>query len=288
VREAIEAAVGVARELGLRVRDPLVLRDLTNVLVHLAPAPVVARVPVTFARLRGRAWLTKELELVASLHDAGLPVAGPVQDVPAGPHERGGFFVTLWAYVENDGDARLDGAGAGLALRQIHEALEGADPDGLDHYARLDELAVLVRTLDLDAGELSLLERGLDAAAEVLTGIDAPLQPVHGDAHLANVLRTPAGPVWSDFENACLGPRELDIAALTIRAAHGGLEAACLEPPDEALASYGDYAAGLVQQLIPVHALFLAAWTCALAERVPVARPFAQERLGWVREGFGL
>ncbi len=288
MREAIEAAAGVARGLGLRVRDPVVLRDLTNVLVHLAPAPVVARVPVTFARLRGRAWLTKELELVASLHDAGLPVAGPVQDVPAGPHERGGFFVTLWAYVENDGDAQLDGAGAGLALRRIHEALEGADPDGLDHYARLDELAALVRTLDLDPRELDLLDRGLSAAAEAIAAIDAPLQPVHGDAHLANVLRTPSGPIWSDFENACLGPRELDIAALTIRAAHGGLEAARLEPPDEALTSYGDYDAGLVQQLIPVHALFLAAWTCALAERVPVARPFAQERLGWVREGFGL
>ncbi len=288
MREAVEAAVGVARELGLRVRERLVLRDATNVLVHFAPAPVVARVPVTFARLRGRAWLTKELELVASLRDAGLPVAGPVQDLPAGPHERDGFFVTLWQYVENDRTAVLDAAGAGLALRRIHEALEGADPDGLDHYARLDELAALVRTLELDARDLDLLEQGLAAAAETVAAIEAPLQPVHGDAHLANVLRTPSGPIWSDFENVCLGPRELDLAALTIRAAHGGLEAARLLPPDEALTAYGDHDAELVQKLIPVHALFLAAWTCALAERVPAARPFAQERLGWVREGFGL
>jgi len=288
VREAVEAAVGVARGLGLRVQEPLVLRDVTNVLVHLAPAPVVARVPVTFARLRGRAWVTKELELVASLRDRGLPVAGPVRDVPAGPHDRGGFLVTLWEYVEHDRDAVPDTTGAGLALRQIHEALAGVDPGGLDHYARLDELAALVRMLDLAAAELDVLVRALDAAAEVVAAIEAPLQPVHGDAHLANVLWTPTGPIWSDFENVCLGPRELDLAGLTIRAVHGGVEAARLVPPDEALASYGSYDAALVTELIPVHALFLAAWTCALRERVPAVRPFAHERLGWVREGFGL
>ncbi len=43
-----------------------------------------------------------------------------------------------------------------------------------------------------------------------------------------------------------------------------------------------------MKKLIPVHALFLAAWTCALAERVPAVRPFSQERLIWVREVFGL
>jgi hypothetical protein len=288
VKEAVEAAVGVARDLGLRVREPRVLRDVTNVLVHLAPAPVVARVPVTFARLRGTAWAAKELELVAGLRDAGLPVAGPVQDLPAGPHERAGFLVTLWEYIENDRAGSLDAAGAGNGLRRIHEALEHSDPDGLDHYARLDELAALVRTLDLDARELEVLERGLETAANVVADIDAPLQPVHGDAHLANVLRTPGGPVWSDFENVCLGPRELDLAGLTIRAVYGGLETARLHPPDEALIAYGDYDATLVQQLIPVHALFLAAWVCALAERIPAVRPYARERIGWVRDGFGL
>ncbi|MEJ7568987.1 MAG: hypothetical protein WKF41_12060 [Gaiellaceae bacterium] len=56
MREAVEAAVAVARGLGLKVEEPRVLRDLTNVLVHLVPTPVVARVPVTFARLRCRSW----------------------------------------------------------------------------------------------------------------------------------------------------------------------------------------------------------------------------------------
>lgn len=288
MREAVEAAVAVARELGLRVEEPRVLRDLTNVLVHLAPAPVVARVPVTFARLRGRPWVEKELELVAGIQDRGLPVAGPTRAVPAGPHERDGFLVTLWEYVENDPESPLNVAAAGTALRSIHDALAEHPVADLDHYARLEELSKLVGILRLELPERRVLEAGLAAAAEVVAAIDAPLQPVHGDAHLGNVLRTGVGPVWSDFENACLGPRELDLAALTIRAFHGGVESPRIPALADAVAAYGDHDAGLLRRLIPVHALFLACWTFALAERAPSMRPFAQERLGWVRQGFEL
>ncbi|MGI9110684.1 MAG: phosphotransferase family protein [Gaiellaceae bacterium] len=152
----------------------------------------------------------------------------------------------------------------------------------------MEELTALLGGLRLEPAERDVLERGLDAAATVVESTDAPLQPVHGDAHLGNVLRTTAGPVWSDFENVCLGPRELDLAALTIRALHGGAELRRLPASDEAVAAYGDHDPELVQRLIPVHAVFLAIWTCALAERSPAARPVARERIGWVREGFRL
>ena len=107
---------------------------------------------------------------------------------------------------------------------------------------------------------------------------------MHGDAHLANVLRTSSGPVWTDFENACLGPRELDLACNEIRARAQGRTPA----DDEFLAGYGDHDELLVSRLIPVHALFLAAWTFALAERRPEVRPSAEQRLRWVVDGFGL
>ena len=275
----MEAAVAVGRELGLTVAKPRVLRDLTNVVVHLAPSPVVARVSVTFARLRGREWIEGELALVAALRERGLPVAGPAGAAAPGPHARDGFLVSLWDYVENDPEGPLDAAAAGAGLLRIHEALAELPATGLAHYARLDELTALVADLRLEPPEQELLERGLEAAAGVVASIDAPLQPVHGDAYLANVLRTSSGPVWADFENTCLGPRELDLVGLTIRATPAGAEA---------LAAYGEHDAELVQTLRPVHALFLAAWTCALAERAPQVRPYAHERLGWVREGFGL
>jgi Ser/Thr protein kinase RdoA (MazF antagonist) len=284
VKLAVDAAVAVAREAGLEVREPRLLRDLTNVLVHLAPAPVVARVPVTFTRIRGRAWIERELELTAFLAGAGAKIAGPARSVAPGPYERDGFLVTLWEYVEHDPGRPLDARRAGEALREVHELLAGYDGGALDHFAWLDEIETLVGLLRLSPDESILFQEALEASRNRVDGLDLALQPVHGDAHRGNLLRSPAGPLWSDFENLCLGPRELDVACNEIRARTRGRE----REDDELLAGYGDYDAELVSLLIPMHALFLAAWTFELAERTPDVRPQAVQRLGWVRDGFGL
>lgn len=47
--------MAVARTLGLRATDPVVLRDVSNLLVHLRPTPVVARVATSTATTRGHA-----------------------------------------------------------------------------------------------------------------------------------------------------------------------------------------------------------------------------------------
>jgi Ser/Thr protein kinase RdoA (MazF antagonist) len=284
VKLALDAAVAVARDVGLDVREPRLLRDLTNILVHLAPEPVVARVPMTFTRLRGRSWIERELELTAVLADAGAQVAGPARSVDPGPYERDGYLVTLWEYVDHDRERPLDARRAGEALREIHELLAAQDPRGLDHFARLDEIETLVAMLELSPDERHVFEEALSAAQSTVDGLDPTLQPIHGDAHRWNLLHTPAGLLWSDFENLCLGPRELDLACNEIRARTHVRE----REDDELLAGYGDFDAALVSLLIPVHALFLAAWTFELAERTPQVRPHAIERLGWVREGFGL
>lgn len=280
----MDAAVAVAREAGLDVREPRLLRDLTNVLVHLAPEPVVARVPMTFTRVRGRGWIERELELTEYLAGAGAAVAGPCRSVDPGPHERDGYLVTLWEYVEHDPERPLDARRAGEALREVHDLLAAAPAHGLEHFAWLDEIETLVGLLGLSPEERSLFREGLDASRARVEGLDVALQPIHGDAHRGNVLRGPAGPLWSDFENLCLGPRELDLACTEIRARSRGRE----REDDELLAGYGDFDAELVSLLIPAHALFLAAWTFELAERTPAVRPQAVERLGWVRDGFGL
>ena len=280
----MDAAVAVAREAGLDVREPRLLRDLTNVLVHLSPEPVVARVPMTFTRLRGRNWIERELELTRFLARSGAAIAGPCRSVAPGPYERDGFLVTLWEYVEHDRERPLDARRAGEALREVHERLAAAPARGLQHFAWLEEIETLVGLLRLSSAERSLFRDALAASRARVESLDLALQPIHGDAHLGNVLRGPAGPLWSDFENVCLGPRELDLACTEIRARSRGRE----PEDDELLAGYGDYDRELVSLLIPVHALFLAAWTFELAGRTPEVRPQAVKRLGWVREGFGL
>lgn len=126
----LAAALAAGRAAGLVVDEPVVLRDLTNLVVRLAPAPVVARVPLTFTRLRGREWLEAELRLVGELRDVGLPVTGPARGVRPVLSEHDGYLVSLWELVPEDAHAALDAHAAGSALRRLHDELADVDRRG--------------------------------------------------------------------------------------------------------------------------------------------------------------
>lgn len=98
------------------------------------------------------------------------------------------------------------------------------------------------------------------AHAALSPGLLPAGRPLHGDAHLGNVLWSPAGPLWSDLENACAGPIEYDLACIAWRAAPGSAET---------LEAYGEHDAGLVAAAEPYLALFLAAWTIVVAASSP-------------------
>ena len=253
---AVRAAVAAARGQGLPVLDPRVVRDSTNVLVHLAPAPVIARVSLTFARLRGADWAAEHVRLASFLADAGAPVAPPAADVDPGPHVCDGLCVTFWALVDHD-PARARPAAVGHALRDLHEALS-AWREPLASCDRLGEVGRLLASLEpsevVSAAELEGL-RSLHAGLSPLPG-----RPIHGDSHFRNVLWTRDGPLWTDLENACEGPVEWDIACITWRDAPGTAEA---------LAAYGPYDEEVASAVMPALMLFLAAWTIVVAERQP-------------------
>ena len=114
-------AVAVARAHGLRVEAPVILRDQLNVLVHLRPAPVVARVAGTIAVVRpGTAWQARELSVTAHLARAGAPVVAPSDELPPGPHEHNGRVISFWRHAPA---VEVDAAAAGEALAHCHEAL---------------------------------------------------------------------------------------------------------------------------------------------------------------------
>ena len=268
--------MAAAREAGLDVHEPVLVHARANVLVDLAPTGLVARV----SELGARAAVEREVDLVGRLASGGAPVAPPASSVRPGPYLHGAFAVTLWDRVEHDPDGPLDARAAGAGLREIHEQLAGAPAAGLDHFLRAERMEGLLGAAALGDEDRRTLRAGLQRAQAFAAALAAPLQPVHGDAHLANVLRTPAGPLWSDFELACIGPRELDLACNEIRARHRGRTA----DDDAFLEGYGDHDRELVAALVPVHAVFLAALTFAAAERHPDVLPLARERLAWVRE----
>ena len=265
---AVHAAVAVAREHGLRAEKPVVLRDFTNVIVRLDPVPLVARVPMTLSRLRRPEWFALEVRVVAWLAGRGAPVAPPATVVDPGPHERDGFLVSFWEVAESD-DRRFDAAAAGRTLRELHLEL-GSCREELPPFHRLEEIG---RLLDLlQPSELASAEElaGMRQVREILAERPLPpLQPLHGDAHLRNVLWTATGPLWTDFENLCAGPLEYDLACISWR---GRSEDAA------ALDEYGAHDEALRTEMEPYLALFLAPWTLTIAARHPTAAAVAEAR----------
>lgn len=275
------ACAAVARAHGVAVDEPRVLRDATNVVVHLAPAPVVARVSMTLGPTRGLRSLEDEVAFAIHAVAGGARVVPPASLLPPGPHSSDGFEMTFWDHVETDGE--VDARAAGRELRTLHDAVADFERE-LPAFDRLDEAEALVDGLEpasfADAEDLTALRRALAVVRERLAGIDLTMRPLHGDSHLGNVLQTASGPVWSDLENVCAGPPEYDVACLAWRERVHGM------PVGEALAGYGPYDAGLVEALMPALGVFLAAWTIVIVRRRPslASAKYGEERLRYVHE----
>jgi thiamine kinase-like enzyme len=85
----------------------------------------------------------------------------------------------------------------------------------LQHPSALPALAV---------DDREFLMRTYEQLWEGLRELPLRLSPIHGDAHLGNVFITPEGPLWTDFEAACLGPREWDISGVPYPPAFAALD----------------------------------------------------------------
>jgi hypothetical protein len=263
---AVAAAVAVAAEHGLCADDPAVLRDAWHVLVHLRPLPIVARVS------SGRPYpegppeedVIRELAVASHAARAGAPVVPPADLLPPGPHRHGGHVVCFWRYAGRPRE--VEPVAAGEALRAIHEAL--ADYEGELPSLHTDDLVGIVDDLEPSADVELLRELGARQPAGVA-------QAIHGDAHLANCL---PGPLWHDFETACGGPREFDLAALALSA-----RVRDDEPSRIALEAYGDHDAELLEECLPVYAAWIYASFMVSLPRRPELGPVLAERLGWLR-----
>jgi Ser/Thr protein kinase RdoA (MazF antagonist) len=195
----------------------VVLHDGSNLLLHLRPAPVVARVAAVVADVRrGPAWQLREVQVAGRLASAGAPVVPPAAVVAPGPHIRRHRVITFMAYVEVSA-ARPDPAAAGRALAACHAALARERLD-LPPHALLQEARGLLPRLAgeglLSTDDAEVIERAAGRAAAGLSASRLPLRAVHGDAHLGNALPTADGVLWNDWEDAFLGPVEWDLACL--------------------------------------------------------------------------
>lgn len=209
---ALTAAVQVGRHLDLPVGDAYVLAEGYSVRVHLAPSPVVARVPTLGAVARApiRPWLQRELAVTTWLAAQGAPVIAPTAEVDPGPHEHDGLQVTLWTHVtiSPEPPAQQD---FGAALADLHSTLR-AYPGDLPVLipAGRDIVWSLQRT------DSPVAHRAYARLRDAIHHPQGTLQPLHGDAHTGNLAVTAAGLRWNDFEDVCRGPVAWDLASATI------------------------------------------------------------------------
>jgi Phosphotransferase enzyme family len=216
-----------------------VLKDGSNLLVHLAPAPVVLRVATFTALIRGNGlpWLEREVSLVSFLAGVGASVMQPSDLVPPGPHVVGGWAMSAWQFVDHERGVVPDPLTALRALDELHEAMRGFPgempllvPAG-DDLDRAIQFGVDRGVIGADAADE--LHGRRDGLLENLLSSAPEIQAQHGDAFPRNSLVTKSGVVWIDFEDCCSGPLLWDLATL-IRQGGGEQVAAVVR------ARYGD------------------------------------------------
>lgn len=215
---AVAAAVAAGRSIGVTGTDPKVLHDMFSVVVHLAPEPVVVRVPVVLPNglehqdTRQR----RELAAVTWLAERGHPVVPPAHREPV---QLDGFSMTLWQLVDDPG-GEPDYVRGVQRTAPLHAALRDY-PGDLPFLAPIgsfvpDGLLWLEEHPDLfGEDDLARARAEWELVAPVVTARaafeaafpGADLQPIHGDSPPFNQI----GDRSADFEDVTMGPVEWDL-----------------------------------------------------------------------------
>jgi thiamine kinase-like enzyme len=169
---------------------------------------------------QGGEWFGREIAVARHLAECGAPVIPVHPDIDPGPHEHMGFAMNFWKYVEVLDD-EPSAAEVGRTLAECHRHLAGY-PGDLPKLAILHESLALVdrheREGSMTQEARNLLRHHLEVSIRHLES--TPMQPLHGDAHFGNLLQTTCGLLWSDWEDAFLGPIEWDLASILWNARH--------------------------------------------------------------------
>jgi hypothetical protein len=269
-----EIAARLARRLGLAFKEAVVLYRGTNVLVHLSPTPVVARVTRLAHLVRPVSDLAGAIALARSEMMRGR-VAVPTTLLDPGPHVEDSRYVTFWTYYPGGPTTPLaTPAEAGSSLRLFHESAR-SHTGRLRSFDPRPEALKIADIVDPEVGEV------LRSAATSMTVPDLARQPIHGDAHEENAL---AGGTWQDLDEVCAGPVEWDLASLQHRRYIFGERQA---ETAAALSAYGAHDHRAVEMLGPLVVLAIAAWGSLAPHVGEEVGPRTRLRLEWLSERFG-
>lgn len=235
------AAHVVAQQLGLDADQARPLRVHDAVTLLLPADHVVIRLVPESEEAVARA--RRAVQLTRWLSTQNFPTIRPAADEPT---EAGGYVATAWHEVpaHRSGSPVAVNIALGRLLRELHTL-----PNPPVDLPTADPLARLRAALRLDAArpepvlardETAFLHDRIDELAQRYAGMRFPLGAglIHNDAHPGNLVPDPSsqhGYLLTDWEGACLGPRELDVVLVGAPGSRFG------DPDDERLAFTNAY-----------------------------------------------
>ncbi|MCZ7423641.1 phosphotransferase [Verrucosispora sp. WMMA2121] len=204
---ATQAAMSIASSLGLIADDVAVLHNSNKLTLRLQPCDVLAQVaPAAHQSAQ------LEVDIAQRLFEVGSPVAALAAP---GVFVWDDYVVTLWTYYEPVTQANPP-ADYASALERLHAGMRRVDLLTPHFTDRVSEAQTLVadhdRTPNLTDADRVFLAGTLDRLRRAVSDSGRPEQLLHGEPHPGNLLSTPIGLLFIDFETCCRGPIEFDLA----------------------------------------------------------------------------
>jgi Ser/Thr protein kinase RdoA (MazF antagonist) len=267
VTVGVEAATRVAIDLGMSLGEPFLIQETNHTVVWLRPYPIIAKVGT---RRDSAAALRHEYEVASALTACGAPVAAPRPGIGPLLDLESGFVVTLWTRLEIDPTLGLKEADRGASLHLVHEALARIDVELPSFRVCLERTRIAlfddIRMAALPVQDRLFLREAFEELIGNLDGLTFPEHAIHGEPHNGNCLATREGLRWIDFEDACRGPVEWDLAFLT----------------EEARGIFENIDRPLLELLTTLNSARVATW-CWVQARFPAMRSHGQQHLSLVR-----
>jgi hypothetical protein len=280
----IRAASETATAHGLTPDRCEILQNGSTLVLRLSESLVARVVTDLDGPRQGGEWFEREIAVARFLAENGAPVIPVHPDIPPGPHERLGYQMNFWQYVEAV-PGEPDPAAVGETLHRCHHILT-AFPCALPELAILTESIALLETLEekrlFPAATIALLRDRLASSTQALRGL--PFQPLHGDAHPGNLMNTSLGLLWTDWEDTFSGPVEWDLASIIWNARILENDHASA---DAILAAYRDAGGQIdphaLHQCLIARAAVMSAWYPVLyPDPSPERKSKLQARLDWL------
>jgi aminoglycoside phosphotransferase (APT) family kinase protein len=199
-------------QIGLDPAGATLVRLVNNAVFRLVRHRVVVRVTLVEG-LAHRAHTAVNVGRMLAAH--GIPAVRPLLGIP-NPVQVGRHAVSFWKRVNDTGWAPT-AVELGDLLTRLHQLpIAGLRLPSWNPIADLRSRITDMHGWNQD--DVDFLSRRCDAVESALAALDYPLPSsvIHGDAHLGNMITTPAGPVLCDLDTACIGPREWDLVPLAV------------------------------------------------------------------------